>query len=147
MVNLAASDRRWRWGVFLFALLFVGGFDAMWTGKRYAYAADSASYIEMADSLYHDGRPLVTPWDATEGPADQIPQRLFPPGYPLLIAAFMPLTGDARTAALFPGRIAAICLPVLILSLFSGALREKSLALVAMYALLTPGVRGWQFLA
>jgi hypothetical protein len=147
MVSSSGLNRRLRWGVFLFALLFVAGFDSMWTGKRYAYAADSASYLEMADSLYHEGRPLVTPWDASEGQADEIPQRLFPPGYPMMIAAFMPLTGDARTAALFPGRIAAICLPVLILSLFSGALREKSLALVAVYALLTPGVRGWQFLA
>lgn len=147
MVNGAGSDWRLRWSVFFFSLVFVVGFDAMWTGKRYAYAADSASYIEMADSLYHEGRPLVTPWDATEGRADQIPQRLFPPGYPLLIAALMPLTGDAGTAALIPGRVAAVCLPLLILCLFSGALRERALALVAVYALLSPGVRGWQFLA
>jgi hypothetical protein len=147
MVNVAGPDWRLRWSVFLFSLVFVVGFDAMWTGKRYAYAADSASYIEMADSLYHEGRLLVTPWDAKEGRVDEIPQRLFPPGYPILIAALMPLTGDARTAALIPGRVAAICLPLLILALFRGALRERTLALIAVYALLSPGVRGWQFLA
>jgi hypothetical protein len=36
---------------------------------------------------------------------------------------------------------------LLILGLFSGALRERALAIFAVYALLTPGVRGWQYLA
>jgi Dolichyl-phosphate-mannose-protein mannosyltransferase len=147
MVNASLPSAAQRWAVFLFALLFVAGFDGMWSGKRYPYAADSASYIEMAQTLYHDGHPRVTPWDFDEGQADQIPQKLFPPGYPLLIAAFIPVTGEARTAALIPGRIAAVAIPVLLLWLFAGALPARVLALYSVYALMTPGVRGWQFLA
>jgi Dolichyl-phosphate-mannose-protein mannosyltransferase len=147
MVNAPLPSAAQRWAVFVFALLFVVGFDAMWSGKRYPYAADSASYIEMADTLYHEGHPRVTPWDFEEGKADRIPQKLFPPGYPLLIAAVMPMTGDARTAALIPGRLAAVLIPVLVVWLYAGALPPSVLALFAIYALMAPGVRGWQFLA
>jgi len=146
-VSAAAPVWRLRLLLLAFATLFVIGVDGMWAAKRYPYAADSASYIEMADSLYHEGRPRVTPWDAAEGVEDEIPQRLFPPGYPLLIAAFIPLVGDARTAALVPSRVAAVLLPLMILTLFGGALSTNALAWVAVYTLLTPGVRGWQFLA
>ncbi len=147
VVTHAPASRALHLAVFLFAILFVSSFDGMWSGKRYAYAADSASYIEMADSLYQQGHPRVTPWDYAEGSADQIPQRLFPPGYPLLVAAFIPVTGSARTAALLPGRLAAILMPVVLLALFAGALNARVLALLSMYVLLTPGVRGWQYLA
>lgn len=138
---------RQRWAVFAFALFFVTGFDALWSGVRYPYAADSASYIEMAQTLREDGRPRVTPWDFAEGSADRIPQKLFPPGYPLLVAAVTPLTGTARTAALIPGRVAAVLIPVLLVTLFAGAVPARALMLLSVYTLLTGGVRGWQYAA
>jgi 4-amino-4-deoxy-L-arabinose transferase-like glycosyltransferase len=147
VVKVAAVSVRERAAVFCFALLFVLSFDAMWTGKRYPYAADSASYVEMAQTLLQDGHPRVTPWDFAEGSADRIPQKLFPPGYPVLIAAASPLTGSVRTAALIPSRLAAVLIPVLILSLFAGAMPTRSLMLLSVYAILTPGVRGWQYAA
>jgi len=147
MVNFSAPSRQLRLVILLLSVLFVLCFDALWTGKRYPYAADSSSYIEMADSLYHQGQPLVTPWDFSEGSAEQMPQKLFPPGYPVLVAAFIPFTGVARTAALVPPRLAAMLLPLLVLALFAGVMPARSLALFALYTLLTSGVRGWQFMA
>jgi hypothetical protein len=138
---------RWLCAALLFGVAFVAFYDAALAPVRYPYAADSASYIEMADSLYHEGRPRVTPWDLEFPHDDRIAQRLFPPGFPLLVAAFIPLAGDATRASLWPGRLAAALLPALLFAAFRGALGEAALALVACFALATPGVRGWQYLA
>ena len=141
------ASHRWLLAVLLLGGAFVAAYDLTLAPVRYPYAADSASYIEMADSLYHQGRPLVTPWDFAEGEADQIPQRLFPPGFAVAIAVLIPFTGEARTAALWPSRVAAALLPCLILFAFRGLLGDAALATLALFALATPGVRGWQFLA
>ena len=143
----AHDGRRWVLAALAFGILLVSFYDAVLAPVRYPYAADSASYVEMADTLYHGGRPRVTPWDLEFPDQDRIPQRLFPPGFPLLIAAFVPLTGDATTASLWPGRLAAALVPLLLLLAFRGALRDRSLALLGAFALATPGVIGWQYLA
>jgi hypothetical protein len=135
------------WAALAFGVLFVAFYDGMLAPVRYPYAADSASYIEMADSLYHEGRPRVTPWDLEFPHDDRIAQRLFPPGFPLLVAAFIPVAGDAAAASLWPSRLAAALLPLLIVLAFRGALGERALVVVACFALATAGVRGWQFLA
>lgn len=142
-----ATRRAWLLAVLLFGIGFVTAYDLALGSVRYPYAADSASYIEMADSLYHEGRPLVTPWDLDESDHERIPQALFPPGFPLLVVAFIPLTGDARSAALWPGRIAAALVPLLVAVLFRGVFGPALLALLGCFALVTPGLRGWQFLA
>jgi hypothetical protein len=146
-VTVARAGARWVLAALAFGVLFVWCYDAMLAPVRYPYAADSASYIEMADTLFHDGAPRVTPWDLEFPDRDRIPQRLFPPGFPLLVAAFVPLAGDATAAALWPGRLAAALLPLLLLLSFRGALGDRSLALLGAFALATPGVRGWQYLA
>ncbi|MEI8298960.1 MAG: hypothetical protein WCH32_13130 [Pseudomonadota bacterium] len=140
-------QRGWLLALLLFGIAFVAAYDLALGPVRYPYAADSASYIEMADSLYHEGRPLVTPWDLDDSPLERIPQALFPPGFPLLVAAVIPFAGDARSAALWPGRVAAALTPLLIALLFRGAFSAGLLVLLASFALVTPGLRGWQFLA
>ncbi|HUO80074.1 MAG TPA: hypothetical protein VMU00_08015 [Steroidobacteraceae bacterium] len=129
------------------ATLAVLAYDAVLSSYRYPYSGDSASYIDMAGALLREGRPLVTPWDVDPGDRDAVPQPLFPPGFPALIAALTPLTGDVRTAALVPGRVAAALLPFLIVVLFRGAVADGALAAVAALALLSQGVRDWHFLA
>lgn len=132
----------------LFGLLFVGGLDTLWGGQRYPYAADSASYLDMAESLRSEGQPRVTPWGYDEASGEaSIPQRLFPPGYPLMIAAVATVTGDVQRAALWVVRTAALLLPALVFLLFRGVLPDRILLVFAAYVLMTPGVRGWQFLA
>lgn len=142
-----AVDWRALLAALLFGVLFVAAYDGLLAHVRYPYAADSASYIEMADSLYREGRARVTPWDLDSPQQDEVPQRLFPPGFPLLVAAFIPLAGDASSAALWPSRLAAVLLPLVILLAFRGALGDRALALVGCCALAGAGVRGWQFLA
>ncbi|MBS0396356.1 MAG: glycosyltransferase family 39 protein, partial [Proteobacteria bacterium] len=131
----------------LAGVLWIGVLDAGLARYRYPYSGDSASYVDMAASLLADGRPRVTPWDVEPVDRDAVPQPLFPPGYPALIAALTPLAGDVRVAALWPGRIAAALLPLLIVGLFRGALPDRWLAGVAALALASQGVRDWHFLA
>ena len=129
-------------GVSLVAL-----YDLTLSPTRYAYSADSASYIEMASSLRATGRLRVTPWDLVSDGPDEIPQKLFPPGFAIMIAALVPLAGDARSAALIPGRVAAALLPLLIVVCWRGSASPATLLVVGVWTLLTPGVRDWQYIA
>jgi hypothetical protein len=123
------------------------GYDWTLAPSRYPYFGDSASYIEMAQGLRSDGRALVTPWDVEPGDRDAVPQPLFPPGFSLLIAALTPLTGEVRTAALIPGRVAAALLPLLLLAMFRRSLPDAALLCIGVWVLLSPGVRDWHFVA
>ena len=122
-------------------------YDISLAPSRYAYSGDSASYIEMAGSLRAEGRPRVTPWDLKRGEPDAVPQPLFPPGFAVAIASLVPLAGDARTAALWPSRIAAALLPFLLVVMWRGAATPATLLGAGLWVLLSPGVRKWQFVA
>ena len=143
------SDRPWLVALAALALgvALVALYDAALAPSRYAYSGDSASYIEMATSLRAEGRPLVTPWELAPADRDAVPQPLFPPGFAVLVAAFVPFTGDARSAALVPSRIAAALLPLLIVLLWRGAAAPAVLLAAGLWVLLSPGVRDWQFVA
>jgi hypothetical protein len=127
--------------------LAVLAYDSVLARYRYPYSGDSASYIDMAASLLRDGRPFVTPWDVEPGDRDSVPQPLFPPGLSVMIAALTPLAGDVQVAALYPSRVAAVLLPLLIVALFRGVASDRAVAGVAALTLLSPGVRDWHFLA
>ena len=122
-------------------------YDSALAPSRYPYSGDSASYIEMASSLRTEGRPRVTPWDLSRGEPDAVPQPLFPPGFAVMIAAFVPFAGDARSAALWPSRIAAALLPLLIVLMWRGTAPPWALLGAGLWVLLSPGVRKWQFFA
>ena len=128
-------------------IAFTWLYDASLAHSRYPYSGDSASYIEMADSLIAGGAPRVTPWEVEPADRDQVPQRLFPPGFALAVAAFVPLAGDARAAAGWPSRIAAALLPLLLVLSWRGVLAPPVLLLLGLFTLLSPGVRTWQFIA
>lgn len=128
-------------------IAIVGAYDAALTANRYPYSGDSASYIEMAESLRIAGRERVTPWELTPGDRDEVPQPLFPPGFAVLVAGVVPFAGDARSAALVPSRFAAALLPLLIVVLWRGAAAPAALLGVGLWVLLSPGVREWQFVA
>ncbi|GEM_PF-720773 len=148
---MSAAGRGRPGAVALIALLagvaFVALYDASLAHSRYPYSGDSASYIEMAATLKADGRPRVTPWEIDPGGVDAVPQRLFPPGFAVVVAALIPLAGDARTAATWPSRAAAALLPLLVLVWWRGLAAPALLALAGGWALVSPGVREWQYIA
>jgi hypothetical protein len=113
----------------------------------YPYFGDSASYIEMAESLRATGKPRVAPWDLIHPETDAIPQPLFPPGIAVLIAALTPLAGDAPTAATWPNRIAAALLPFLIVVLFRGQAPDPALLVLGIAVLFSRGVMDWHYVA
>jgi hypothetical protein len=127
--------------------MVVGGYDLALSRSRYAYSADSASYVEMAQTLVTAGSMRVTPWDIDPIAIDAIPQPLFPPGFALLIAAFMPFTSSSASAALVPSRLSAALIPCLFLLLWRPAARASVLLGVGLWVLLSPGVRQWHYLA
>jgi hypothetical protein len=131
----------------LLGVVLVAIYDHALSDRRYPYSADSASYIDMAVSLRSAGRPLVTPWGLEFPAHEAVPQPLFPPGFAMLIAAFVPLTGDAVSAALLPSRVAAALLPLLIVVLFRGLASDAALLGLGAWALLGPGLREWHYLA
>jgi hypothetical protein len=126
---------------------FVTLYDASLGVSHYPYSGDSASYIEMAASLHADGHPRVTPWGLEHAEQDAVPQPLFPPGFAVLASMLIPLAGDARAAAAWPSRVGAALLPLLIVLCWRGTLPPGALLLVGAWALLSPGVRTWQFIA
>ncbi len=132
--------------VVMASFVAVTRFDHALAAYRYAYVVDSASYVDMARSWRAVGQPLVTPWDVDQGP-DAIPQVLFPPGFSALIAILTPLAGDALHAALWPGRWAAMLLPLMLVLLFRGLVSDWGLVWVAAVTVLTPGVREWHYVA
>lgn len=113
----------------------------------YPYFGDSASYIEMAESLRANGKPRVSPWDLTHPESDAIPQPLFPPGIAVLVAALTPLAGDARSASAWPNRIAAALLPFLIVVLFRGQAPDLALLGLGVAVLFSRGVMDWHYIA
>ena len=131
----------------LLGVVLVAVYDHALSDRRYPYSADSASYIDMAISLRSVGRPLVTPWGLEFPDHEAVPQPLFPPGFAILIAAFVPLTGDEVSAALLPSRIAAALLPLLIVVLFRGLASDAALLGLGAWVLLGPGLREWHYLA
>lgn len=122
-------------------------YDAAVTGYRYPYSGDSASYLEMAESLKRDGEPLVVPWDIRPADRDRILQPLFPPGYAHMINALAPFAGSAKAAALWPPRLAAMLLPLALLLAFRGLAPDSALLFVAALVLSSPGVLYWHFIA
>jgi intracellular septation protein A len=140
----APRRRPWApWFALLIGIAWVVGYDATLDRYRYPWFGDAASYIEMAESLRDTGRPTVSPWALEHPDTDAVPQPLFPPGLAVLIAAFTPLAGDARTAALWPSRIAAALLPLLVLLTFRGFLPDAWLLGAGLWVLLSPGVVTW----
>jgi hypothetical protein len=79
-----------------------------WVGHEriYRFGTDSASYLEMAQSLREVGEPLVVSWGPEVSDTDATAQIYFPPGYSILISAAMTLWPDARSASLAGGPVA-----------------------------------------
>jgi hypothetical protein len=147
--RLPIDPGRWLMPVIALALgvAIVVAYDLAVTGSRYPYSGDSASYLEMASSLAQEHRPLVVPWELVPVERDRVLQPLFPPGFSLLIAGLAPLAGSVKAAALWPGRVAAALLPLLVLLAFRGQAPDAALIGVGLATLMSEGTLYWHFIA
>jgi hypothetical protein len=112
-------------------LLLLGTCMAFWYGSAtdaliYPYQSDSSYYIECARTLLESGVLQ--------------PDRLYPPGYPLLISAVAALGLEPAKAALWLVRIGYALLPMLLAWALRGLIGIRSAVMVAVLAVLSPGV-------
>lgn len=135
------------WPLIALALGVAGvlGYDAYVAPARYAYSTDSASYIEMAESMRAARWPAVVPWGPELPDTEALAQPLFPPGFPLLAAATAPVFGGERAAVAALPRIAAALLPLVLLLAFRGLARDGTLVAIGVAVLCTPGVLYWHY--
>jgi hypothetical protein len=147
--RIPVNTGRWLMPVIALAVgaAIVIAYDVAVTGSRYPYSGDSASYLEMASSLAQEHRPLVVPWELAPADRDRVLQPLFPPGFSLLIAGLAPLAGGVKAAALWPARVAAALLPLLLLLAFRGQAPDAALIGVGLATLLSEGTLYWHFIA
>lgn len=128
-------------GAVLLAMLL-----SAWLPLTYPYSNDTAGYIDEARHvLLGQGFLRGTDWQDTAH--DLAPFPLFPPGYPLAIAAFS-LTGlDFKTAALAVSWLAwLLLLPAIRYALRPLLGRWPALAIAAL-AVSSPGLIEWGYLA
>lgn len=104
----------------------------------FPYTPDSASYIEQARNLAQHGSALETPYglDSTV----QQPSRLFPIGYPVVLALINQFGVDPRDATVALSWTAGLILPVLLFASFRRALGAPYAALLAALAGTTPSI-------
>ena len=87
-------------GMILFGLaMWAAMLPATFGHNEWVYSWDSAAYLETAESL-HAGRGLYHRVIHGLGPQIWEPLTLWPPGYPIMIAAVMALGLSAKTACL-----------------------------------------------
>lgn len=112
---------------------------------EFPYTPDSASYFEQARTLLAEGAALETPY-APDNEARQ-PSRLFPIGYPVILAS-IGLTGiDPRDAALILTHSAGLLLPILLFVSFRQPLGARNAALMAALSLSSPSTLSYSTLA
>lgn len=110
----------------------------------YPYTPDSACYIEQARSLlargvfesalYGPDRPSVT----------FVPDPLFPPGYPILIAIFSLLLHlPPELVALFLGLSALALIPACLVLSFRKIVGAEQALIIAVLVVLTPAIIRW----
>ena len=103
------------------------------------YGVDSASYIDQARNFMARGVFEVTPFGIEESESIYVPDKLFPPGYPLVIAiSSLLLQLPVEVIAPFLSLAALILLPVVIVYSFHRVLGLLPALGVGILVALTP---------
>lgn len=103
------------------------------------YGVDSASYIEQARSFMARGVFEVTFFGLDHSNEVSTPDRLFPPGFPLLMALLSYLLQlRVEIVAPYLSLVALILLPVIIVYAFQRAVGLTSALAIAVLVVLTP---------
>jgi len=110
----------------------------------FPYTPDSACYIEQARSLMARG-VFESGLYGTENPsATFVPDPLFPPGYPILIALFsLLLPAPPEVVALFLSRIALALMPVCMVFSFRRIVSAKTALIIGALVVFTPAIIRW----
>ena len=105
----------------------------------FPYEVDSASYIEQARSFIARGVFEITPISIWEADVVSIPDPLFPPGYPLIIAiSSLLLHRPEEVIAPFLSLAALILLPIVIVYSFHRVLGLLPALCIGILVALTP---------
>ncbi len=114
----------------------------------FPYTPDSACYIEQARSLIDRG-VFESGLYGTERPsATFVPDPLFPPGYPILIALFsLLLPVPLEVVAVFISLAALALIPACILFSFRRVLDAESALIIGLLVVFTPAIIRWGNLA
>lgn len=102
------------------------------------YGVDSASYIEQARSLMEKGVFEITPYGTDETEVS-IPEKLFPPGYSILIAiGSMLLNQPAEVMAPILSLVALLLLPIVIILCFHRIIGLMPALCIGILVVFTP---------
>lgn len=110
----------------------------------FPYTPDSACYIEQARSLMARG-VFESGLYATENPsATFVPDPLFPPAYPLLIALFsLLLRVPPEVVALFLSLVALVLIPLCLVFSFRRIVGAETALIIGLLVVLTPSIIRW----
>lgn len=126
----------------VYALALLAGLSAAtvsFFAPFYPFGVDSASYLEQARNFMARGVFEITPFGTGETDVVSVPDILFPPGYPVLIAiSSMLLQLPVEVIAPFLSLLALVLLPVVIVSSFHRVLGLLPALWIAILVVLTP---------
>ena len=141
----AAVSVRWYLIALLVGVAIVGGFWWQARGALYPVLPDTTTYLEMSRSFLRHGRFEVVPYALTTPAVTSAPTALWPPLYPIAIAALSVTGVRDLVAAPLINRVCFALLPVLLLWALAGAAHPRRIIAAAALALTAPGVLGVQF--
>jgi hypothetical protein len=121
-----------------FGAIIVGTLTSAFDRHHYPFASDSAFYIEAARSL-RDGQGLAVASAFTDTTREMEPLSLWPPGFPLSVAALSTVTA-APGAALWLARISWMLLPAVVFFALRPLIGIFGALGIGVLATLGPGV-------
>ena len=144
--NASPAIGRWWWLLSLAAgAAIVVGFWWMAHRTLYPLLPDSTAYLEMARSFLRVGRFEVVPYALTESGATSTPTILWPPLFPLTIAALSHVGIADVLAAPLINRCCFAVVPAALLWALAGHLPPRRGLMAGLLALTAPGMLATQY--
>lgn len=106
----------------------------------FPYSPDSADYIEQARSLHAHGAALATPYDLNQPDVVREPSRLFPVGFPIVLALLSTFGVEPSVGAVLVNGIAAVLIPVILFLALRPSCGPRLAAIAAILCATTPGL-------
>lgn len=108
------------------------------------YTFDSTNYIEQARSLMAGNGFESREFGMSNMEASYVPDKIYPPGYPLVIAAASGISGaPVETVAPWINRLALMSLPLIVFIALKPVVGRYSAACIGIVGGLSPGVIHW----
>lgn len=110
------------------------------SGRPFPYSPDSADYIEQARSLRAHGVALSTPYDLTRPDVISEPSRLFPIGFPIVLALLSTLNIDPSIGAVLLNGLAAVLVPIILFFALRPSCGPRLAAIASFLCATTPSL-------